>query len=113
MNRPKFQYSLTFRRKFNLFEVYESPTTQSQFNFPQPGQQPALSILVVQRNGLRYLAETLATISAQKFKDYELIVVDGASTDGSIEFLKSINIFLFLIVSSVSGSLIFIVLSSI
>ena len=72
MNRPKFQYSLTFRRKFNLFEVYESPTTQSQFNFPQPGQQPALSILVVQRNGLRYLAETLATISAQKFKDYEL-----------------------------------------
>ena len=91
MNRPKFQYSLTFRRKFNLFEVYESPTTQSQFNFPQPGQQPALSILVVQRNGLRYLAETLATISAQKFKDYELIVVDGASTDGSVEFLKSIK----------------------
>ena len=91
MNRRKFQYSLTFRRKFDLFEAYESPTIPSQFDFPEPSQHPTLSILVVQRNGLRYLANTLATISAQEFRDYELIVVDGASTDGSIEYLKAIK----------------------
>lgn len=90
MNR-KMQYSLTLRQKINLFEKYKELPLVLNYNFPKPSSNPLLSVVIVQKNGLRYLPETLATIHMQDFRDYELIVVDGASTDGSKEYLKGIS----------------------
>ena len=48
-------------------------------------QQPTFSILIVNFNGGDYLAKALDSISTQTRRDFELILIDNASTDGSID----------------------------
>lgn len=47
-----------------------------------------ISILVVNYNGKELLKGILGSIYKQDFKSYEVFVVDNASTDGSVEFVK-------------------------
>lgn len=47
------------------------------------------SLVTVTRNNLAGLQETQRSVQAQFFSDFEWIVVDGASTDGTVEFLTS------------------------
>ncbi len=44
---------------------------------------PKVSVLMAVRNGGAFLEQALASMSAQTWHDYELIVVDDGSTDGS------------------------------
>jgi glycosyltransferase involved in cell wall biosynthesis len=53
--------------------------------------EPLLSIVTINRNDRAGLARTLASVDAQRFDDRELIVVDGASTDGSQEVVRSMR----------------------
>ena len=48
---------------------------------------PAVSVIVPNYNHARFLPQRLDSILAQTFKDYELIVLDDASTDDSREVL--------------------------
>ncbi|MBF0166088.1 MAG: glycosyltransferase [Alphaproteobacteria bacterium] len=41
------------------------------------------------RNGAKFLRETLDSLKTQSFKDFELIIVDDASTDGSSAILAA------------------------
>jgi glycosyltransferase involved in cell wall biosynthesis len=50
---------------------------------------PKLSIIVVSYNTGTFLEPTLDSIFAQNFKDFECIVVDGASTDGTLKKLEA------------------------
>jgi glycosyltransferase involved in cell wall biosynthesis len=52
-------------------------------------QVPALSVVVPVHNGAVWLAETLQSIYAQTWADFELILVDDASTDNLLEVLAS------------------------
>ncbi len=47
-----------------------------------------LSIITINRNNAAGLEKTLQDVANQTFKDFEYIVVDGASTDGSVEVIK-------------------------
>ncbi len=47
-----------------------------------------VAVTIVTWNSMRYLPEALASIAAQTFGDYTLIIVDNASTDGVIEFVR-------------------------
>ena len=51
------------------------------------GCTPALSILMPVRNEERYLPEALRSLSAQSFRDWELVAVDDGSGDGTAEIL--------------------------
>ena len=51
--------------------------------------QPMVSVIVVNWNGKAYLGECLNSLRNQTFLDFELIVVDNGSTDGSFEFVQS------------------------
>lgn len=53
------------------------------------GVVPSLSVIVLSYNGMEHLPECLQTIVDQDFKDFEVIVVDNCSTDGSAEFVKN------------------------
>jgi len=48
---------------------------------------PTVSVILPVYNGAAYLAETVATVLAQDFSDFELIAVDDGSSDGSAEIL--------------------------
>ncbi len=50
---------------------------------------PFLSIITVNLDDRDGLARTLASIASQSLDDRELIVVDGGSTDGSVELIRA------------------------
>lgn len=50
--------------------------------------QPLVSIIIVNWNGKDFLPACLDSIKEQVMKDFEVIVVDNASHDGSVELLK-------------------------
>ena len=47
-----------------------------------------LSIITINRNNEVGLEKTLQSVAAQTYKEFEYIIVDGASTDGSVEVIK-------------------------
>ncbi|HCR86242.1 MAG TPA: hypothetical protein DIV86_06150 [Alphaproteobacteria bacterium] len=54
-------------------------------------EQKQLSVIIPCYNGKKYIEETLKTITAQGDYIGEIIVVDDASTDGSAEYVVSLN----------------------
>lgn len=50
---------------------------------------PKVSVIIPTKNGERYLREALESVMAQTFQDFEIIVVDDASTDGTAAIAKS------------------------
>ncbi len=46
-----------------------------------------LSIITINRNNAAGLEKTLQSVATQTFKEFEYIVIDGASTDGSVEVI--------------------------
>lgn len=50
---------------------------------------PFFSIIILNWNGKHLLGECLDSVLAQSFPDFEILVIDNGSTDGSAEFLKS------------------------
>lgn len=53
------------------------------------GGAPRVSVAVPVYNGERYLGEALESLLAQTFGDFELIICDNASTDGTGEIARS------------------------
>ena len=51
---------------------------------------PLLSIITVCKNPGISIVETVESVLSQSFKDYEYIVVDACSSDGTVEYLKSL-----------------------
>ena len=49
------------------------------------------SILIPTYNGARVISETLASILSQSFQNFEIIIQDDASSDDTIEAIKSIG----------------------
>ena len=52
---------------------------------------PLISIITVVKNNEKYLEETIQSIINQKFKNFEYIIIDGKSTDRTLEIIKKYN----------------------
>lgn len=48
-----------------------------------------LSIITINYNNAEGLRKTLASVASQTFRDFEHIIVDGGSTDGSVEVIEA------------------------
>ena len=51
-------------------------------------QPPKISVLVPTYNYARFLPEAIESVLAQDFKDFELLIVDDCSTDGTAEIVR-------------------------
>ena len=49
-----------------------------------------VSIIVPVYNAARYIEKTIEMVNAQTYKDWELILVDDASRDGSPEVIEEV-----------------------
>jgi GT2 family glycosyltransferase len=49
---------------------------------------PLFSVIILNWNGRHLLEECLSSIHSQTFRDFETIVVDNGSTDGSVDWVK-------------------------
>lgn len=48
---------------------------------------PKVTVLMAVHNGMPYLSEAVDSILGQSFRDFEFLVIDDASTDGSLDLL--------------------------
>jgi glycosyltransferase involved in cell wall biosynthesis len=56
----------------------------------EAGLLPAISVVIPARNAQQTLAETLSSVLTQDFADWELIVVDDGSTDGTLQIAQKV-----------------------
>lgn len=49
---------------------------------------PKFSIITINLNNAKGLHKTIESVVNQSFKDFEYIIIDGGSTDGSVEIIK-------------------------
>ena len=49
-----------------------------------------ISVLVINYNGARHLAQLVAALQTQTLRDFELIFIDNASVDGSVALLRQL-----------------------
>ena len=54
------------------------------------GERPQFSVIIPTHNRLRLLNRALASVARQTFRDYESIVVDDGSSDGTWDYLGSL-----------------------
>jgi FkbM family methyltransferase len=51
-------------------------------------KQPFISIITVVFNGEKYLEETILSVINQTYNNFEYIIIDGGSTDGTVDIIK-------------------------
>lgn len=66
---------------------------------------PKVSVITVCRNSLKTLPTTLDSVARQTYPNIEHIVIDGASTDGTREYLEGRRISLAVLVSEPDGGI--------
>ncbi|MFA6227825.1 MAG: glycosyltransferase family 2 protein [Patescibacteria group bacterium] len=50
---------------------------------------PKVTIIIVTRNSQRFMASCLDSIYAQTYRDFQVLVIDNDSHDGTVEFVRS------------------------
>jgi glycosyltransferase len=53
-------------------------------------QRPLVSLILVVKDGMPYLPEAVASVAAQTYPNVEVVAQDGASTDGTVEYLQDV-----------------------
>src|SRR5438477_8461361 len=53
--------------------------------------QPLISVAMPVKNGMPHLVHAIESLTHQTYQNFELIVQDGGSTDGSVEYIQSVK----------------------
>jgi glycosyltransferase involved in cell wall biosynthesis len=54
----------------------------------RPGNIPIISIVTIVHNGIAYLGRAIRSVLSQDYAGLQYIIIDGGSTDGTIDLLK-------------------------
>ena len=73
---------------WNLLNNREAPEISASMPFSLQ-REPRVSILIPARNEAAMLARTLPSFLGQEYRDYEVILADDASTDGTGDLARS------------------------
>jgi GT2 family glycosyltransferase len=57
-------------------------------NPPPPTNRPLVSVSLVTFNGMRWLDRCLRSLRSQSFEDFEVLLLDNASSDGTLDLLR-------------------------
>ena len=71
-----------------LETVIASPGGSGELRATSERSAPALVVTVATYNGRHLLEQMLPSVVAQRFRDFRVVVVDDASKDGTVEWLR-------------------------
>jgi glycosyltransferase involved in cell wall biosynthesis len=60
--------------------------------FRRRRRPPRFSIVLFTKNGMPFVRDAVASLEGQSRDDYELVIQDSASTDGTVEFLRQLRL---------------------
>ena len=63
----------------------QDQSLEAALNAEPVGAQPSVSVIVLNWNGAAVLPRCLDALQRQTFRDFEVLVLDNASTDGSVD----------------------------
>ena len=52
---------------------------------------PTVTVVIPSYNSLRYIAETMETVFNQTYQDFEVLIVNDGSTDGTAEWIEQLS----------------------
>ena len=55
----------------------------------QPASPLRISVITAVKNGQAFIGQTMESVLSQRYADVEYIVIDGGSTDGTVNIIKS------------------------
>mgnify|MGYP001283124491 CR=1 FL=1 len=86
---PNFE-EINFREFLdkNVNRVFENGRRFNGFKKKSEKEKPLISIITVVKNKANYIQETISSIKEQNYKNIEYIVIDGLSSDGTLEIIK-------------------------
>ena len=53
------------------------------------GKMPRITIITVVRNGALLLEETIRSVAALAYRNFDYVIIDGGSTDGTLDVVRS------------------------
>lgn len=53
-----------------------------------PQKESLVSVLILNHNGLKLLAECLPSVLSTNYSNFEIVLVDNGSTDGSVDYVR-------------------------
>ncbi len=99
-NIPKYLYSWRYHKgavsvrnyneQIHYGEVAKAKAKRRQENrtFPDSSSTPEISVLMANYNSAKYVGEAIRSVLNQTFENWELIIVDDASTDDSVKKIQ-------------------------
>jgi hypothetical protein len=80
------------RRRLDELELGQSVRVFMEWiQYARVSGGPRVSVIMPTYNRAGYLPDALASVAAQSYPDWELVVVDDASTDGTADFLSTVD----------------------
>jgi len=93
------KFKIIMNNKFETLDFY--PLSKNKKRYSEGGlrknsvnkislpNKPLITIITVVFNGDKYLQETIDSIKKQNYKNYEYIIIDGGSTDKTLQIIKN------------------------
>lgn len=80
-NRARYDGRLAAKSEWREFALRD--------NWLGSAEQPLVSVITVVHNGAAHLSRTIRAVAEQTYPNVEHIVIDGASTDGTVDIIRA------------------------